>query len=85
MKKHTITVIAGRIILLLTVLSLCCSTVAEKPYYQGISTSTSYRYDISGRTDRVQGYILHIPRTAGLNNPGLVLISNGTLRRNSDE
>lgn len=77
MKKHTITLLSKRVILFLSVLSLCCGTVEEKPYYQGITTSTSYSYDLSGRTDRIQGYIMNIPRVATINNPGLVLIANG--------
>ena len=77
MKKYTNTLVSARMILLLTVLSLCCGTVEEKQYYQGITTSTSYRYDLSGRTDRIKGYIMNIPNTANLSNPGLVLISNG--------
>jgi hypothetical protein len=77
MKKYTTIMPSACIILLLSVLLLSCGTVEKKHYYQGITTSTSYSYDLSGRTDRIKGYIMNIPNTADLNNPGLVLISNG--------
>ncbi len=77
MKRRTITSTSAWIVLILIVLVLSCGTVEEKGYYQGITTSTSYGYDLSGRTDRIQGYIMHIPRLAALENPGLVLIANG--------
>jgi len=77
MKKNKLAVLSGRITILLIILSLCCGTMEEKKFYQGITTSTSYGYDLSGRTDRIQGYIMNIPNIANLTNPGLVFIANG--------
>ena len=64
-------------VLLLVALTLCCGKGEEQKYYQGITTSTSYGYDLSGRTDRIQGYIMNIPNSKSLANPGLVALSDG--------
>ena len=49
----------------------------KKRFYQGITVSPSYSYDMSGRTDRVKGYIIKIDDIKTLKDPCLLLLAKG--------
>jgi len=59
-----------------TLLAFPC-TLADGQPYQGITVSPSYSYHLSGRTNRVKGYIVKIDNIVRLKNPGLVLLAEG--------
>ena len=44
-------------------------------YYQGITIAPTYSYHLSGRTDRVKGYLIKIDDISILKNPGLVILA----------
>ena len=46
-------------------------------YYQGITIAPTYSYHLSGRTDRVKGYLVKIENINSLVNPGLVILASG--------
>ena len=46
-------------------------------YYQGITIAPTYSYHLSGRTDRVKGYLIKIDDISILKNPGLVILASG--------
>jgi hypothetical protein len=48
-----------------------------KSYYQGITIAPTYSYHLSGRTDRVKGYLIKIDDISILKNPGLVILASG--------
>ena len=60
-----------------TFLASSCALPEEGQFYQGITVSPSYSYHLSGRTNRVKGYIVKIDNIVRLKNPGLVLLAEG--------
>ncbi len=46
-------------------------------YYQGITVPPSYSYHLSGRMDRVKGYLIKIDEKTNVVNPGLVILASG--------
>lgn len=57
------------------VLSLSAQSVSEK-FYQCITQAPSYSYHLSGRTDRIKGYVVKIDKVTDLTNPGLVFLAS---------
>ena len=49
---------------------------SPESYYQGITFAPSYSYHMSGRTDRVKGFLVKIDDLQGLKNPGLVFLAS---------
>lgn len=54
----------------------------EKPepasgFYQGYVVAPSYEYELSGRSDRVKGYVVRVDEPQRLNSPGLVVLVSG--------
>jgi hypothetical protein len=64
------------IVVLSTVLFKPLHSISKEVIYQGITIAPSYSYYLSGRTDRVKGYIIKIDNVKELKNPGLTLIAN---------
>ncbi len=46
-------------------------------YYQGVTIAPTYSYHLSGRTDRVKGYLVKIDDLSSLANPGLAILVSG--------
>jgi hypothetical protein len=57
-------------------LQSCTDQIAES-YYQGITIAPTYAYYMSGRTDRIKGYLVRIDNPKNINNPGLVFLASG--------
>lgn len=45
--------------------------------YPGVTVDASYSYYMSGRTDRVKGFLIRVDNARALNNPGLVFLASG--------
>jgi len=54
-----------------------CKDQKLEIYYQGITIAPTYGYYMSGRTDRVKGYLIRIDDPAKINNPGIVFLASG--------
>jgi hypothetical protein len=54
-----------------------CKDQQLQIYYQGITIAPPYSYYMSGRTDRVKGYLIRIDDPAKIDNPGLVFLASG--------
>jgi len=65
------------IVLLLFFVILGCNGNKSAKFCQGITIAPSYSYYMSGRTDRVKGYVIRIDNLKNLRNPGLVFIASG--------
>jgi len=61
---------------LLFVISGCSKNKSTK-FYQGVTIAPSYSYYMSGRTDRVKGYVIKVDDVKHLKNPGLVFLASG--------
>ncbi len=46
-------------------------------WYQAVTVPPSYAYHLSGRSDRVHGYVVKVDDPAGLHTPGLVVLASG--------
>ena len=46
-------------------------------FYQGYVVAPSYEYELSGRSDRVKGYVVRVDEPQRLNSPGLVVLVSG--------
>lgn len=64
------------VVILSAVLLVPSNARGEEIIYQGITIAPSYSYYLSGRTDRVRGYIIRIDNVKSLKKPGLVLLAN---------
>jgi hypothetical protein len=49
----------------------------QRVVYPGVTVAASYGYNISGRTDRVKGFLVKIDDPQALRNPGLVFLAAG--------
>jgi hypothetical protein len=49
----------------------------QDPIYPGVTVDASYSYHMSGRTDRVKGFLIKIDDVQSLKNPGLVFLASG--------
>ena len=54
-----------------------CTDQMEENYYQGITIAPTYSYYMSGRTDRMKGYLIRINDPAIIKNPGMVFLASG--------
>jgi hypothetical protein len=54
-----------------------CKDQKLENFYQGITIAPTYGYYMSGRTDRVKGYLIRIDNPTGISNPGLVFLASG--------
>jgi hypothetical protein len=50
----------------------CTKSSISQPYYQGLTVAAPYSYHLSGRTDRIKGFVVKIDDTRQLAAPGLV-------------
>ncbi|MGD0792432.1 MAG: hypothetical protein ABR920_11740 [Terriglobales bacterium] len=48
-----------------------------KPFYQAYVVAPSYEYELSGRKDRVKGYVVKLEAPEQLTSPGLVVLVSG--------
>src|SRR5512146_1982184 len=46
-------------------------------FYQAYVVAPSYEYELSGRKDRVKGYVVRLDAPAQLTSPGLVILVSG--------
>jgi len=69
-------------ILLISLFLFSCSG-EQSSFVQGLSVVASYGYNLSGRTDRVQGFLFKIDDVNKMSNPCLVFLAKGV--DNSDE
>src|SRR5512143_3892453 len=59
---------------------LCPGQDASKPakaFYQAYVVAPSYEYELSGRKDRVKGYVIKVEAPERLTSPGLVVLVSG--------
>jgi hypothetical protein len=59
---------------------LCYAQQASKPakvFYHAYVVAPSYSYELSGRKDRVKGYVIKVEAPEQLTSPGLVLLASG--------
>jgi hypothetical protein len=54
-----------------------CNDQKLENYYRGVTIAPSYSYYMSGRTDRIKGYLIRIDDPVKINNPGLVFLASG--------
>ncbi|MEJ2637762.1 MAG: hypothetical protein P8184_21070 [Calditrichia bacterium] len=68
-------------VMLLILCATPCSTLfaqqGSETIYQGITIAPTYAYHLSGRTDRVKGYLVKIDNVKSLAAPGLVILASG--------
>ena len=57
-------------------MNLACKQEEKAKYFQGITIAPTYSYHLSGRTDRVRGYLVKIPQKDILASPGLVILAS---------
>ncbi len=55
----------------------CKKTEVSQSYYQGLTVAAPYSYHLSGRTDRIRGFVVKIDDTRQLTAPGLVFLASG--------
>jgi hypothetical protein len=55
----------------------CKKTEISQSSYQGLTVAAPYSYHLSGRTDRIRGYVVKIDDTRQLTAPGLVFLASG--------
>ncbi len=58
----------------------CFAQQTFKPatgYYQAYAVAPSYEYELSGRNDRVKGYVIKVEALEQLTSPGLVVLVSG--------
>jgi len=62
-------------------LEVACRRQEEPPVanvsYQGYVVAPSYAYEMTGRKDRVKGYVMRVDRADQLKSPGLVILASG--------
>lgn len=75
LRVANILMMASGIIAMSSIFLSC--TKAEKDYLQGIPVVASYGYNLSGRTDRVKGYLFKIENIRKVHDPCLMFISKG--------
>ncbi len=81
MRKKDIWVALGTTIGLSLLLGVACRR-QEAPreanaFYQGYVVAPSYAYEMTGRKDRVKGYIMKVDKPDQLKSPGLVILASG--------
>jgi hypothetical protein len=64
------------VLFIFSLLLTSCEQV-QPEYYQGIPVVAGYSYHLSGRTDRVEGYLVKINDLKSLGSPGLVFLAKG--------
>ena len=60
--------------------AVCCAQEIGKPastFYQAYIVAPSYEYELSGRRDRVKGYVVRLDAPAKVISPGLVILVSG--------
>lgn len=60
--------------------AVCRAQEAPKPanaFYQAYAVAPSYEYELSGRKDRVKGYVVRLDAPEHLTSPGLVILVSG--------
>ena len=60
--------------------TVCWAQEIQKPantFYQAYVIAPSYEYELSGRKDRVRGYVVALDEPKRLNSPGLVVLVSG--------
>ena len=58
----------------------CKKSEVLPKFYQGITVAAPYSYHLSGRSDRIRGYLVKVDDTKQLPNPGLVFLTSGLAR-----
>lgn len=68
-----------RMVILLALLAATLALAGEggQTWYQAITVPPSYAYHLSGRQDRIHGYVVKVDDVARLGSPGLVLLASG--------
>jgi hypothetical protein len=79
--RRLICMLLGAVVLgLLSHTALCHAQEASKPakaFYQAYVVAPSYEYELSGRKDRVKGYVIKVDAPERLSSPGLVVLVSG--------
>jgi len=76
MKRFLIIIVLRGGLLLLALFLVSC-TSQQSEFAQGLPVVASYGYNLSGRTDRVQGYLFRIDDVEKMSNPCLVFLAKG--------
>ncbi len=72
--------LGAAVFMLLNHTVVCHAQEAPKPantFYQGYVVAPSYEYELSGRKDRVKGYVVRLDTPEQLTSPGLVILVSG--------
>ena len=72
--------LAAVVVALLSHSAVCLGPQKPEPassFYQGYVVAPSYEYELSGRNDRVKGYVVRLDEPERLNSPGLVVLVSG--------
>ena len=77
MRRYNSLKLSGLFLGILLFLVPGCSKNKSTKFYQGITVAPSYSYYMSGRTDRVKGYVIKVDDVKHLKNPGLVFLTSG--------
>jgi len=67
----------GATLFVLLSCSYLCLAQAMPAFYQAYSVAPSYDYELSGRKDRVAGYVVRVDSIETLPSPGLVILVSG--------
>ena len=67
----------GATLFVLLSCSYLCLAQAMPAFYQAYSVAPSYDYELSGRKDRVAGYVVRVDSLETLPSPGLVILVSG--------
>ena len=79
-KRIVFTLNAMALILLLSFSHLCFAQAAPLPskaFYQAYTVAPSYDYELSGRKDRMAGFIMRVDAPEKLASPGMVILVSG--------
>lgn len=72
--------LGAAVIVLFGYAAVCRAQEASQPantFYQAYVVAPSYEYELSGRKDRVKGYVVRLDAPAQLTSPGLVILVSG--------
>jgi len=81
MRRNVIGVVLLSPIFLSALLEVACRRQGDSPAanvsYQGYVVAPSYAYEMTGRKDRVKGYVMRVDRADQSKSPGLVILASG--------
>src|SRR5690242_4480366 len=77
---HVRRLLAAAVFVLVSYAAVCCAQEMRNPadsFYQAYLVAPSYEYELSGRKDRIKGYVVRLDAPQQLLSPGLVILVSG--------